>query len=73
MSTKDEQSTSMQHDAKLPVMGSGLPIHATNAENTYTFCGLKVTKDMSYHRGGVMLGMIKLEKLACKECLTYCT
>lgn len=73
MSTKDEQSTSVQHDAKLPVSGSGLPIHATNEDNTYTFCGLKVTPVMSIHRGGIWLGTIKGGKdLVCKKCLSHC-
>lgn len=70
--SKAEESTSVGSDAKLPVSGSGLPIHATNKDNTYTFCGLKVTPDMSFHRGGIMLGMIiRGEKFACNGCLSY--
>lgn len=73
MSTKDENKTEAQHDAKLPVSGSGLPIHVTNKDNTYTFCGLKVTPEMSFHRGGIMLGMIIGGKeFACNECLSHC-
>lgn len=56
------------------VNDSCLPIHATNEDNTYTFCGLKVTPEMSFHRGGVMLGMIISGKeFACNDCLSIDT
>lgn len=62
----------MEEYAELRLGAVGLPIHATNEDNTYTFCGLKVNKSMSYHRGGIMLGMIIGRENACKECLSHC-
>lgn len=45
-------------------------IHATNEDNTLTFCGLSVDGTISYHRGGIMMGMIiDADKHACKECI----
>lgn len=78
--TNDESSTNVQVEqvcqpiAKHNVMGSGLPIHATNKDNSFTFCGLKVTKGMSFHNGGIILGLIKgnINGIVCKECLSHC-
>lgn len=69
-STKVNESTSP--DCGKPVVGgSGLPIHGTTEDNKLTFCGLNVTKAMSYHRGGIMIGMIKNKSHICSVCLDH--
>lgn len=53
---------------KAPVK-DGLSIHATNRNNTKTFCGLIVTKGMSYHRDGIMKSMVIGQENICQKCL----
>ncbi|KMQ70328.1 hypothetical protein ACM44_12990 [Chryseobacterium koreense CCUG 49689] len=59
-------------DGKPPVVGSGLPIHIADKNNSFTLCGLKVDKtNMSFHREYPMRRSVKNQDAFCEKCLSH--